>query len=184
MVIAAIDVGFTATGYAEFEHGQNGWVIRKTAAITTESNVKRRHLLVADDNARLHLELQAANEQLEALLEDRKRQLVVGQLSLNFAHETLASLPVAVLGVDNEGMIALANDAAMALFPGVMIGDFFVQAMPAAMHALQAHPCPYRGPCQVDGKPFQVAINPLGSPKKVRGRVISFIDCAEQEAPK
>lgn len=64
MIISAIDVGFAATGHAELELTEAGWQVRSSRAILTCSEVKRRHLHVADDDARrmteLALELGAA----------------------------------------------------------------------------------------------------------------------------
>lgn len=61
-------------------------------------------------------ELKLINEGLENLVEERTSRLVFQNKALTFAHTVLNALPVAVLGLDEEGLIVQSNMRADALF--------------------------------------------------------------------
>lgn len=84
----------------------------------TISNAIERYLLY-EKNKRLtkelgekNAELQGFNESLEALVRERTADLEFKNQALQRSHKILDSLPVAVAGVDPEGMIVYANQKA------------------------------------------------------------------------
>lgn len=90
----------------------------------TVANALERHRLVTE-NARINEELKKANEELrvinenlESLVEQQTRELVVQNAILSTAHEILDSLPVAVIGVDTEGLVVQANRMAIEMLAG------------------------------------------------------------------
>ena len=142
--------------------------------------VHRKH--IDDENARLHRELADANTRLEALLADRQRQLLVGQASLNFAQETMASLPLAIIGVDTDGMIAMANDAAQALFPQAEVGALLDQTTPAAVHGAVRGPNGQATAITHGGRSLLLLSRVIGEATRPRGHVLAFFDATHLEA--
>ncbi|MEA2102725.1 MAG: PAS domain-containing protein, partial [Thermodesulfobacteriota bacterium] len=86
--------------------------------MVTISNAIERYLLY-EKNKRLtkelgekNAELQGFNESLEALVRERTADLEFKNQALQRSHKILDSLPVAVAGVDPEGMIVYVNQKA------------------------------------------------------------------------
>jgi len=61
------------------------------------------------ENERLTRELKASNEQLERRVEEKTRQVLLNQKVLAISQEVLEHLPAGVLGIDDDGIIVLAN---------------------------------------------------------------------------
>jgi response regulator RpfG family c-di-GMP phosphodiesterase len=59
---------------------------------------------------RQNQELQRVNENLEELVQARTREIALKNHALELSHAILADLPIAVLGVDTDGVIVLANE--------------------------------------------------------------------------
>ena len=75
------------------------------------------------ENARLNLEireanekLQRANQELEERVEKKTREAIQNLNVLRVSQEVLEHLPVAVIGIGEDGMIAIANQMAHLLF--------------------------------------------------------------------
>ncbi|WP_332877325.1 response regulator [Massilia sp. S19_KUP03_FR1] len=69
---------------------------------------------IADDNQRLHLELRsanhelaAANRKLEQLLLEKQEQISLDETALQGARDLMEHWPIALVGVDDSGMIAI-----------------------------------------------------------------------------
>src|SRR3990172_11656946 len=82
-----------------------------------------RHQELAWENEHLSGKLKAANAQLsgvnhklQQLLFEKSRQVQQDEISLKIAQESLHHIPLAVVGVDGDGMVALANARAEAMF--------------------------------------------------------------------
>ena len=80
---------------------------------------------MADENRILSLriqtanhELATANRQLTDILERKNHQINRDEISLNITREVLQNIPVPVLGIDEDGMIAFTNSASELLFGG------------------------------------------------------------------
>ncbi|MDB5814068.1 MAG: histidine kinase [Rhodocyclales bacterium] len=134
--------------------------------------VRRKQL--DDENRRLQLELASANAKLNDLLEERQRRIAIGEASLHVAHEVIAALPLAVLGVDNEYMIALANEAAQQLLGSSLIGLDARTDLPAVLQDILHCANPAYAEVIINGKAVRVVSNDLGSERKPRGRVVAL----------
>lgn len=75
------------------------------------------------ENARLATELKAANEALEKQVAEKTREISHGLRILEVSQEVLENLPVAVIGIGTDGVVALANRYARELFPGPLLGE-------------------------------------------------------------
>ncbi|HEX5126285.1 MAG TPA: response regulator [Rhodocyclaceae bacterium] len=135
-----------------------------------------------DENRRLQHELAAANAQLNDLLEERQRRIIIGEASLHVAHEVISALPVAVMGVDSESLVVLANEAAHQLFDSSLIGLDARIVLPAAVHDILRGETPSDAHISLGGKPMRMVVNELGSARQPRGRVVAFFSTELAEA--
>jgi len=103
----------------------------------------QRHELTVE-NARLSHELQLANEELnninlelEQRVEQKTRETVRNLSVLGVSQEILEHLPVAIIGIGDDGSIAIANQSAHQLFPAgqILMGEPAVSVIPADMLA-------------------------------------------------
>jgi two-component system, NtrC family, sensor kinase len=62
--------------------------------------------------------LQVTNQNLEALVEDRTHELTFQNKALEIAQNILDTLPVAVIGLDDNGLVVQCNKMAAGLFEG------------------------------------------------------------------
>lgn len=67
---------------------------------------------------RQNQELQQINEKLEDIVEERTREIAMQNHALELSHCILENLPIAVLGVDNDGIIVLSNEMASSVVNG------------------------------------------------------------------
>ncbi|WP_404360097.1 response regulator [Methylotuvimicrobium sp. KM1] len=87
------------------------------------------HYEMALDNRRLTAELQHANEELqqfnrelERQVKEKTREIIRNVNLLPVSQEILEHLPVAVVGIDEQGMIAVANRESNRLLRGSSLG--------------------------------------------------------------
>ena len=95
------------------------------------------------ENARLTQQLQDANEalstinrELEQRVEIKTREIVRNLHILQISQDILDFLPVAVMGIGEDGLIAIANQMAHKLFGkdgGAIIGEMASEVMPAEL---------------------------------------------------
>ena len=94
------------------------------------------------ENIRLDAELRHANDalrkinqELEQRVELKTREIVRNLNVLQVSQEILESLPVAVIGIGDDGLIAVANQMAKRLFSrdglGALLGEFADAVIPA-----------------------------------------------------
>jgi EAL domain-containing protein (putative c-di-GMP-specific phosphodiesterase class I)/CheY-like chemotaxis protein len=152
------------------------------AMLRANINEAFQRKLLGDENRRLSAELAGANNELERInaqlkhvLADRERKLGMEEAALSMTHEALAVLPVALLGIDSGGMIALANAAAERLFaqhaPLLGLGAEEVLPPPCALllNAGEQH-----ANLDLHGHSVRVDARPLGGHGDVRGTLLSF----------
>ncbi len=96
------------------------------------------------ENARLALELETANQELikinrelEQRVEEKTREVMRNLNALRVSQEILEQLPVAVIGIGDDGIIAVANRTAQLLFseggPRFLLGEDAVDVIPAEL---------------------------------------------------
>jgi two-component system NtrC family sensor kinase len=97
--------------------------------------VERWHLMRR--NRELHREAEIQNrrlsrfaEELEAQVASRTAELELRNIALSFSQEVLDRLPVAVVGLDPQGQVALVNTLAHGLWPDLVPGDSRVTDLP------------------------------------------------------
>ncbi|MCX8042996.1 MAG: response regulator [Desulfobacterota bacterium] len=135
------------------------------------------------ENKRLTAELLAKNAELEHLthnlekiIDEKTADLQIQNRSLQLAQTILNILPLAVIGIDNEGMIVQLNRAACNVLSekGLVIGESAHNVLPGAiLHAAQTaqkQGCPI--PYTADGRQGMVFSVPLYDGTACTGRVI------------
>jgi EAL domain-containing protein (putative c-di-GMP-specific phosphodiesterase class I)/FixJ family two-component response regulator len=142
-----------------------------------------RHKEMADENRRLDLEVRTANHslahanrQLEGVLRQQQEQIKSAGISLDIVREALQHVPLPILGLDEEQVVAFANLAAQDLFrqDGMLLGSPAALFMPTLLEALDRAG---EGPgCTVrlHGSAFEVAAHSMGKGTRSRGRLIIF----------
>lgn len=110
---------------------------------TLEDALNRRH--IADEHLRLSHQIEVADRELVRVEEERRRLehenqalLVQERQGYHILHEVVSELPWPVLGIDNEGMLALVNQIALERFMdrGISLG----MALDAVLPEVEGHP--------------------------------------------
>jgi diguanylate cyclase (GGDEF)-like protein len=104
---------------------------------TIEDALNRRHIF--DEHSRLSHEVEVADRELIRVEDERRRLELENQALLaherqgyHILHEVVSELPWPIMGIDNEGMLALVNQVALERFTdrGVGLGMLLVSALP------------------------------------------------------
>ena len=141
-----------------------------------------RHQELAWENEHLSGKLKAANAQLsgvnhklQQLLFEKSRQVQQDEISLKIAQESLHHIPLAVVGVDGDGMVALANARAEAMFGnGVPLLGSLVGETPLAA-CLAGAVVGKTEVAEVGGQHFSVLCQTLGNASHARGRLLVLL---------
>lgn len=140
----------------------------------------RQHEMVAEGRL-LQQRLRDSNRQLETRLQRNEERLQREEAALDVTHEALGVVPVPILGIDLNGMIAISNAAADALFgEGLsLVGEHVADVLPPALAEPLAEG---RGdvPPQIDiaGARYDVRRNDLGATSRATGVVITLLEGA------
>ncbi|MFZ2269884.1 MAG: response regulator [Azonexus sp.] len=128
---------------------------------------------LADENRRLAVQLGAANQQLQRLLEENRRQLQIDQVVLGVVQEILQAVPLPVLGFDDAGLIVSANQEAEQLFAGgsSLIGAFADEVLPPGLLAVARDSRP-DGVWQDKGVSWRTRYRRLGGDAGSRGWLV------------
>lgn len=105
-----------------------------------------RQYELQSENQRLTRELQVANaelsdtnQDLERRVEEKTREIMHNLRALRISQDVLEHLPTAVLGIGEDGCIALANHMATRLLVGehgFLVGQLAEQVIPTELYAL------------------------------------------------
>lgn len=148
-----------------------------------------RRKALSDENLRLSAELQRANlelahinERLRNTVAEREQRLSLDERALGLAQDALAALPVPVLGVAPDGMIALSNLAAEQLMAdqSPLLGQYARDILPAALLTLIAQGgegCKGGAEVELGARRFHVDVRPLPGATAPRSCLLSFSDC-------
>lgn len=137
------------------------------------------------ENARLNRELQKAieellriNQGLEQRVEGDRIEISHNLELLLVSQEVLESLPVAVIGIGDDGMIAIANQMAHQLFGDdrPLLGEMANEVIPAELLKCTATgECPGQGGnkmCLTDGREFKCWCKPMGEISTSKGMIL------------
>lgn len=95
------------------------------------------HYELRFENERLARELRHINEELEQRVELKTREMLINSHALTISQEVLEHLPAAVLGIDTDGLLVVANHQAGSLLTqnnGSLIGQAAKDILPKAVY--------------------------------------------------
>lgn len=132
---------------------------------------------MVDENRRLTQELELKNTQLQTLLAERSDQVQIRSEALGVFHEVLEALPVGVIGVDDEGVIAFCNSAAVAQLDGhpVALGMDASEALPAELLGKTSS-------AKIGSKRLLISRTQLGQRSTSRGYLLALLDTTAFQA--
>jgi response regulator RpfG family c-di-GMP phosphodiesterase len=131
---------------------------------------------------RQNQELQQINERLEDIVEERTQEIALKNHALELSHCILANLPIAVLGVDNDGVIVLYNEMANTMVNGgrvkmsVPLSQYFeADVMEAVSKAIETgQSVNHRCKIQQAGS-YNAVIAPLSGKFRGKGVVMTLV---------
>ena len=135
---------------------------------------------IADDNERLNLALRSANQEMaatnrrmETLLQEKQQQITRDEISLNVARDLLQCIPLAVIGIDDDGMVAFVNGAAATLFGqnGSLLGNQASVVLPELFSPGASTAGSGLG---INGRHYQVSVHPMGQRSQSRGSLVTL----------
>lgn len=140
-----------------------------------------RYKKVTDENHRLTSELAEANDRLRRLLGEQEQQLHRDETALGVVQEVLQAVPLPIVGLDDEGLIAVANRAAEELLGGnaPLIGSYADEALPPALR-------PSLGETTTkwqdgSGRPWRVGFRRLGPDTVAQGTLVVLSSLGETQ---
>ncbi len=142
---------------------------------------------IADENERLNLELRTANHELAKtnrkmteLLGQKQQQITLDATCLNVSREMLQFLPLAIIGLDEDGILAFVNAAADQLFLsyGAILGGEAAIVLPELFNG--GAPGNGKHAATIDGRPFEVLVHTMGNNSTSRGSLVAFSACGER----
>jgi CheY-like chemotaxis protein len=138
-----------------------------------------RHKEMADENRRLNLEVRTANQglaqanrQLEEVLCQQQEQISRTGISLAIVREALQHVPLPILGLDEDDVVAFANLAGQELFHGngQLLGSAVEYFMPELATLGEGQECI----ATVHGARYEIAAHGMGRGTRARGMLIIF----------
>jgi response regulator RpfG family c-di-GMP phosphodiesterase len=142
------------------------------------------HHELRGENQRLAAELQKNNAELEQRVLEKTRELTLNLHALSVAHDVCESLPLAVLVIDDDGMIVVANRSAHRLMGapvGGLLGMTADTALPAALRAaIGAVSPPESEPVSIELAAGQrvVYCSELDETAQAHGRIVVLLPAA------
>jgi CheY-like chemotaxis protein len=143
---------------------------------------KRKGL--ANENLQLNEQLRIANAelaktnaQLDNVLRQKELQIKSDEVTLDIVHEVLQYLPLAVIGLDEDNLIVLANTAAQFLgrHRTPMLGEEIGRFLPMLPERLQQDGEIEKCMIEFDDWQFEVRAYPMGRSSKSRGRLLTLV---------
>ena len=138
-----------------------------------EESLNRRY--ISDEYGRLSHEVEVAGRELVRIEEDRRRLLSENKALLaqerrgfQILQEVLAELPWPVLGIDEFGQVALANDAALRRFAerGLLPGVLLDSVLPGVVASVG------KAGIEIDGVEYRCRWREVGAEEGRNGRLL------------
>lgn len=149
------------------EHVQQAFAYKELHEENEQLNIKIRTT---------NQELVAANRQLGEVLQQAHHQLGRDETSLAIMREALQHIPLPVIGVDNDGLMALVNTAAERLFAreGPLLGIELASTLPTldATLATSAEGLPHE--LLIEGNHYLVKWDTMGVHSRSQGKLVTF----------
>lgn len=182
-------VRIALSGYSELQfitEAINDGAIYKFLTKPWDDEQLRHHIAeafrskeIADENCRLTEALQEANAQLRRQAESVERQARRIEAALDTTQEVLQLIPWPILGLDDDGLIALANTAAgdyLGRDLAPLLGRTAQEALrDDILDLLAATPAPER--LRSENRNWRVILKPMGRHSESSGRLLALLPC-------
>ena len=134
---------------------------------------------IADENRRLSQALQTANLELQAHVAAQARQARQIETVLGTLQEVLQLVPWPIVGIDEAGLIALANAAADASLGSgePLLGREAGEALPESLREWLKQPAAMAEQVRHDGRKYRVVYQPMGLHTGSRGTLLALLPC-------
>ena len=115
-----------------------------------------------------------ANRQLGDVLDKTRHQIERDKTSLAIVREVLQYIPIPVVGVDDEGLVAFVNSAAEARFArsGVLVGTELAHALPALSALIAGADEGVSDNLLIDHIRYHVQWNSMGMNSRSKGKIV------------
>ena len=150
------------------------------------------HKELADENAQLNLkvrtanqELAASNRQLQEVLGRQQHEITRGELSLRVVRDALQYVPLPVIGLDDEGVVAFINAQAQTLLSGTgdLLGVELASVLPDLGAVLQVLPQGELASLRIADQPCQLRWHRMGEHSTASGKLLTLLPVAEADPP-
>jgi CheY-like chemotaxis protein/EAL domain-containing protein (putative c-di-GMP-specific phosphodiesterase class I) len=137
-----------------------------------------------DENRRLqaklkHLngELSATNSLLKEVLSQQAQRISIDETILNIAREAIEHVPVPVLALDNDYVVAYMNQAALAIHPDgpALLGTNAEAMLPALIAALRAPDGEDFTDVPLNGRHYRLVAHRMGGTSMSRGWIVTLL---------
>jgi CheY-like chemotaxis protein len=136
---------------------------------------------LADDNRRLDIQVKQANRdlaevnnKLQSALDSQREQITRDEARIDMAREVLECIPIPVLGIDVEGVVAFVNAQAERIIApaSVLIGELADEVLPAQLRN-RSGGAPVN--MVLDDKAYQALYRDITSDEGVRGQLLVLL---------
>jgi diguanylate cyclase (GGDEF)-like protein/PAS domain S-box-containing protein len=144
---------------------------------------------MVDENQRLgsavvvaNHELSEVNDRLQKLLASQNERITREESSLTVAREALNNMPVAVVGLDEDGLVAFVNLDAQALLQdhGPLLGQHASQALAPDLVEVWRLADARHHPVRVGDKPYRAACRAASGAANPRGTLLVIMPATEE----
>lgn len=138
---------------------------------------------VIEENQQLDIKIQSANQQLVAAnrqldeaLQDTQQRIQRNETSLEIVRQALQHIPIPMIGLDEEGLIAFTNAASEQLLQndGPLLCSTLPEALPALHAVISTLAEGMRGEILLNDTIYHVQWNCLGMDSPPRGKMITL----------
>ena len=120
-----------------------------------QQEMAHENALLNQQNRENSARLQEMNERLQALVSQKTDRIARDEALIGAAQEAFYHVPVPLVGVDDDGMIVLANSRALDMWPEALPGADLAGALPAELAArLLSDEAAAPLPLQIEGRRF------------------------------
>jgi diguanylate cyclase (GGDEF)-like protein len=144
---------------------------------------------LAQENARLTRQnrehtarLLEMNERLQALLGQKSERIARDEALIGAAQEAFFHVPAPLLGVDDDGMVVLANACALALWPAALPGSELAEAIPAELaERMLSEAAAVPQPLEIGGRRYMGQRHRIDSRTGGSGWLLTFLPMLSAE---
>jgi diguanylate cyclase (GGDEF)-like protein/PAS domain S-box-containing protein len=142
---------------------------------------------MSDENQRLsselrsaNLELAMANRRLEVVLRQQQQQITRDEISLDVIREALLHVPVPVIAMDEDDVVAFVNGAAQEILGNgaALLGCDAAIAIPALYGAAEARSTQV----ELEGTSYSLFCQEMGRGSQSRGRLITLTPTLQEKS--